>query len=175
LVTNRPVWEGGQWAVGEEERIDLLCQALDWGAHYVDIELRAAPELRAQVVASARRHQAETIISHHDFERTRTSEHLTRLLEQMMGSGAAIGKIVTTAQTPTDALRVLALQEQAKAARFPLIAFAMGSAGTISRLATLYLGGVMSYAALSPEQATAPGQLSIHALQHLISTLEEQP
>ena len=88
-----------------------------------------------------------------------------------MASGADIGKIVTTAMGPGDSLRILALQERAMAAGFALCAFAMGAAGAISRLATLYLGGFMSYAALSPELATAPGQLSvqeIHALLHIL-------
>jgi len=51
-------------------------------------------------------------------------------------------------------------------------AFCMGAAGTISRLATLYLGGWMTYVALAPEQATAPGQLTVHDMHTLTSLLE---
>jgi 3-dehydroquinate dehydratase type I len=86
----------------------------------------------------------------------------------MIASGAHVGKIVTTAQTANDVLRVLALQQEARAAGFPLTAFCMGEAGRISRLATLYLGGYMSYACLNEAQATAPGQLSVHRLRQLI-------
>jgi len=93
----------------------------------------------------------------------------------MIDSGADIGKIVTTAVSPEDALRILSLQEAAMAASFPLSAFAMGAHGAISRLATLYLGGFMTYAALSPEQATAPGQITVQNLHALLSLLEQTP
>lgn len=172
LVTNRPSWEGGQWQGSEQERVDLLCQALGWGARYVDIELQSAPSLREQVLNEAAKFGAQVIISSHDFQATPACDHLHHILEQMMASGADIGKIVTTASGPGDSLRILALQEQAMAAGFSLCAFAMGAAGAISRLATLYLGGFMSYAALSPELATAPGQLSVQELHALLSILE---
>ena len=172
LVTNRPHWEGGQWQGGEQERVDLLCQALHAGARYVDIELHAAPILRQQVMDEAAKVGAQVIISHHDFTATPASAHLQHTLAQMMASGADIGKIVVTALGSGACLRILALQEQAMAAAFPLCAFAMVAAGAISRLATLYLGGFMSYAALSPEMATAPGQLSVRELHALRRILE---
>ena len=172
LVTNRPHWEGGQWQSSEQERVDLLCQALHAGARYVDIELHAAPFLRQQVLDEAAKVGAQVIISNHDFTATPASAHLQHTLEQMMTSGADVGKIVTTATGPGDCLRILALQEQAMVAGFPLCAFAMGTAGAISRLATLYLGGFMSYAALSSELATAPGQLSVQELHALLRILE---
>ncbi len=175
LVTNRPAWEGGRFIGSEEERIDLLCQALQWGARYVDIELSTAPHLRARVQQEAKKLGAQVIVSNHDFQGTPNAAHLRATLQQMINSGADIGKIVTTAATPEDALRILSLQEVAMAARFPLSAFAMGAAGAISRLATLYLGGFMTYAALSPEQATAPGQITVQNLHTLLSLLEQTP
>lgn len=172
LVTNRPHWEGGQWQASEEKRVDLLCQALRAGARYVDIELHAAPFLRQQVLDEAAKVGAQVLISNHDFAATPASDHLQHTLEQMMASGADIGKIVTTATGPEDCLRILALQERAMAAGFPLCAFAMGTSGAISRLATLYLGGFMTYAALSPQMATAPGQLSVQELHSMLHILE---
>jgi 3-dehydroquinate dehydratase-1/3-dehydroquinate dehydratase/shikimate dehydrogenase len=172
LATNRPSWEGGQWQGSEQERIDLLCRTLHWGARYVDIELHTSLNLREQVLNEAAKVGAQVIISNHHFQATPTSDHLHHTLEQMMSSGADIGKIVVTASGPGDCLRILALQERAMAAGFPLCAFAMGAAGAISRLATLYLGGFMSYAALAPELATAPGQLSVQEVQALLRILE---
>lgn len=172
LVTNRPSWEGGQWQGSEEDRADLLCQALQWGARYVDIELLAAPAIREQVLGQAARVGAEVIVSSHDFKTTPSRAILEQRLAQMMATGADIAKIVVTAHGPEESLRILALQELAMAAGFPLSAFAMGAAGAISRLATLYLGGFMTYAALSPELATAPGQLSVQELHALLALLE---
>lgn len=169
LATNRAAWEGGQFAGGEEERIDLLCQAIAAGARYADVELRTASILRERVLQTACNHQCQVIVSHHDFKATPNSEQLHQVLNQMMASGASIGKIVTTAADAQDALRVLAVQEKARAHHFPLCAFAMGAAGRISRFATLYLGGFMTYAALSEAQATAPGQLTLAHLRALMS------
>jgi len=174
LATNRPVWEGGQFAGSESERIDRLESALRAGARLVDIELRTAPELWMRLLATARSCGAQVLVSSHYFAATPTADQLSATLRQMVASGADIGKIVTTAASPADALRVLALQKESEAAAFPLCAFAMGKAGMISRLATLFLGGHMTYAALSPEQATAPGQITIHNLHRLLALLDSR-
>ena len=172
LVTNRPHWEGGRFMGREEERIAQLCQAVQAGARYADIELRTLPELRRQVLTTARHHGAEVLFSSHDFQSTPPLARLREILAEMIAAGADIGKIVTTATTPADALRVLALLETAAAASFPLCSFAMGEAGKISRLATLFLGGFMTYAAIDQQQATAPGQIPINDLHTLCTLLE---
>jgi len=173
LVTNRPTWEGGQYARSEQDRIDLLCQAIQSGAQYVDIELRTDVDLREQVQKVARKHGTRVIMSSHDFQGTPSFAVLKETLRQMTASGADVGKIVTTAMNAEEAVRILSLQQEALASHFPLSAFAMGAAGKISRLATLYLGGFMSYAAITAQQATAPGQLSVHDLHTLINLLED--
>jgi len=175
LATNRPTWEGGRFTGNEDQRLALLCQALAAGAQYVDIELRTAPELRQRVQTLARQQGARVICSSHDFAGTPSSEQLRLTLAAMIATGADIGKIVTTATQPAEALRILALQQEALAAAFPLSAFAMGAAGKITRLATLYLGGCMTYVALSPDQATAPGQLTVAEIQGLIALLGPTP
>ena len=175
LATNRPVWEGGRFVASEEERLDQLDAALQAGARYVDIELRTAPELRAHLQTTARACGAKVIVSSHDFTTTPPADRLSATLRQMIACGADIGKIVTTAISPADALRILALQQEAMAAAFPLCAFAMGEAGAITRLSTLYLGGFMTYAALSAVQATAPGQITIHDLRQLLTLLDTTP
>ena len=172
LVTNRPTWEGGRFAGSEEQRVDLLLQAVRLGARYADIELQSSPELRNRLLAEVHTEGAEVIVSHHDFRQTPPADQLATILHRMMASGADIGKIVTTASTADDVLRVLDLQRVAMAAGFRLSAFCMGAAGTISRLATLYLGGWMTYVAPAPEQATAPGQLTAHNMHTLTSLLE---
>ena len=172
LATNRPVWEGGHFAGSEEARVELLCQAIEAGARYVDIELQTEPPLRERVQHAARKHHCKVIVSHHDFIATPASAQLQDTLAQMMATGADIGKIVTTASDPLDALRILSLQQVARSSNFTLCAFAMGSAGRISRLATLFLGGFMTYAALTDAQATAPGQLTLTQLRSLITMVE---
>ena len=175
LVTNRPQWEGGHFAGREDDRVDQLCAAVRAGARYVDIELRTDPALRSRLFTVARDCSARVIVSSHDFTGTPPAALLQATLQQMVASGAHMGKIVTTATNADEALRVLALLEEAALLGFPLSAFAMGEPGRITRLATLYLGGAMTYAALDEHQATAPGQLSVAHLRSLITLFEQRP
>ena len=175
LVTNRPQWEGGHFADSEDDRVDQLCAAVRAGARYVDIELRTDPALRSRLFTVARDCSARVIVSSHDFTGTPPAALLQATLQQMVASGAHMGKIVTTATNADEALRVLALQQEAGRLGFPLSAFAMGEPGRITRLATLYLGGAMTYAALDEHQATAPGQLSVAHLRSLITLFEQRP
>jgi 3-dehydroquinate dehydratase I len=165
LFTHRPVWEGGNFSGKEQERIDLLLAALEAGAAYVDIELQAEPDLQESLLAAARQKGSRVIVSWHDFKTTPSAQALATILQRQYRSGAAIGKIVTTARDFRDVLRVLSLQVAAAEIEFPLIAFCMGRPGMISRLATLALNGYMSYAAPDDGPATAAGQLSLSALR----------
>jgi len=175
LFTNRPSWEGGAFSGLEEQRIEPLLEAVWQQAAYVDCELRAESSLRGRLLEAMSGGPTRMILSWHNFESTPPQAELEKVLAQMMKSGAGtgkvVGKIVTTAHSPEDALRVLRLQEQAKAANFPLSCFCMGEPGRITRLATLYLGGYMTYACLNDAQATAPGQLSLEQLQKLTALL----
>ncbi|CAK8722088.1 3-dehydroquinate dehydratase [Candidatus Electrothrix laxa] len=178
LFTNRPNWEGGAFDRSEEQRIEPLLEAIQQQAAYVDYELRAEQCLRKQLLKAMSDGPTRMILSWHNFEDTPPQEELEKILAQMVESGARtdktdriVGKIVTTAHSSEDALRVLRLQEQAKAANFPLSCFCMGDPGRVTRLATLYLGGYMSYACLNDAEATAPGQLSLEQLQKLTALL----
>ena len=65
-------------------------------------------------------------------------------------------KIVTTATSKADADRVLALYREAEPGT--LVAFCMGPEGRESRFEALKRGAPFTYACLTPEEATAPGQ-----------------
>ena len=160
LFTNRPTWEGGAFTGTEEERLKPLVAAVHLQAAYVDLEFRAKQQLREQLLAEVSQSSTQLVLSWHDFEGTPSEEKLSDILSQMQASGADIGKIITTAHDASDVLRILSLQEKAGAMQFPLSTFCMGECGRISRFSTLYLGGYMTYVAISEEQATAPGQFS---------------
>ncbi len=174
LFTNRPRWEGGAFSGPEEERLQPLLQAVKMQAAYVDLELRADQALRDHLLEVKRSSPTRLILSWHDFTSTPTVEELTDLLRRMRTAGADIGKIVTTAQTPGDVLRVLALLQEANNIAFPLSVFCMGKVGRISRVATIYLGGEMTYVAASEYQATAPGQLSAARMNQLCTLFTDE-
>ena len=170
LFTNRAAWEGGLCKTADPERLSLLSEAALAGAAYVDLELKTAHNLRQQLLVSARSSGTKVIISWHNFSSTPGDSDLAAILSEQMKSGAHVGKIVTMAHDEMDVLRVLELQQAAQERNFPLIAFCMGNAGMISRFATLWLGGYMTYAAPDSGMATAPGQLSVSALRRMMDT-----
>lgn len=173
LFTNRPDWEGGRFDGSEADRLTLLEQALAAGAAYVDCEFRAPPASRQRLRRAADNSGGKLILSWHDFSATPPPAELHRLVSEMREGGADIGKIVTTADDHLDVIRVLNLQSVAAELNFPLIAFCMGRAGTISRLATLELGGYMTYCAPAGHRGTAPGQIGCAEMRRALAILRE--
>ena len=172
LFTNRPEWEGGLFKGSEAARVGLLLKAIQNDCALVDLELKTAHELRAELLDVLLKHpQTGLIISWHDFSGTPSSEELGDILQQQIESGAHVGKIVTMANSYKEVLRVLNLQTIATENNFPLIAFCMGQVGMISRLATLKLGGYMTYAAPDGGDETAPGQMPVSLIHEMLERL----
>jgi 3-dehydroquinate dehydratase-1 len=172
LFTNRPTWEGGSFEGSEGERIGLLQKAIESDCALVDLELKTAPELRAELLDALIKHtRTGMIISWHDFSGTPSSEELGDILQQQMESGAHVGKIVTMANSYEDVLRILNLQTIAAENNFPLIAFCMGRMGMVSRLSTLRLGGFMTYAVPDGGDKSAPGQMEVSTLRTMLKKL----
>ena len=175
LFTNRPAWEGGAFTGSEERRIKPLLAAVRAGATYVDLEMRAESALRRRLFREIEQNSPDTmlILSWHDFNRTPGTAELEDIFAHLCRSGAQVGKIVTMAHDYQDAQRVLALQELSMEWEFPLISFAMGKAGMLSRVATLERGGYMTYAAPDSVPGTAPGQLRLSELYSLLGEDED--
>ena len=165
LFTNRATWEGGSFSGSEEERLDLLYQAIDTGASFIDIELKTDASLQGKLLKKAHKRNIQTIVSWHNFSSTPSQQALRSILQDQYKTGAKIGKIITMANSPYDVLRVLNLLVEAYEIGFPLIAFCMGVSGVVSRIATTELGGYMTYAAADSTTGTAPGQLEISSLK----------
>ena len=96
------------------------------------------------------------IRSFHDFEGTPPEATLLSLLDKGRRFGGEVVKIVTTATCKADADRVMALYREAVPGT--LVAFCMGPEGRESRLEALKQGAPFTYACLTAEEATAPGQ-----------------
>jgi 3-dehydroquinate dehydratase-1/3-dehydroquinate dehydratase/shikimate dehydrogenase len=171
LFTNRAKWEGGNFSGDEEDRLKPLYEAVAGGASYIDIELKTDDKLRQGLINKAKG-KCQTIVSWHNFTVTPSRQALESILMEQYRSTADIGKIVTMAHGFDDVLRVLSLQRQAAEMGFPLIAFCMGRAGAISRVATMELGGFMTYAAADKGQNTAPGQLPVTSIKNILQELE---
>lgn len=173
MVTNRSRQEGGGFTGTEEERVERLKEAVRLGADYVDIESATDPALKSGLRGAIVGTSAKLIVSWHDFSGTPPPEYLKVKLEECRADGPAIAKIVTHANEPSDCLRVLELIPYARRKGQAIIAFCMGRHGKISRIAAPLLGSVIAYASLEAEEASAPGQLTVHQMREIDRLLGE--
>ena len=162
LAQNEPALQGLTDSAREIKAMQIaekrLVRAIEAGARYVDVEIEAQKQMSKRVRGAAHENGTIFIRSYHDFEGTDSFESLKAMVEKCRYHGADIVKLVTTAHTPEDVAKVMALYDWARGENIELIAFCMGEAGKESRLECLKHGAPFTYAALTAEEAAAPGQ-----------------
>jgi 3-dehydroquinate dehydratase/shikimate dehydrogenase len=151
VVTCRPPREGGGFDGSEAERLEVLARAWRLGCAYVDVEWDSLEALRAKLNDGRR-----LLASRHWADGMPAS--LLPAYEELSGRAEAV-KLVGTARSVRDALPVLDLLRRAAG---PVVALAMGAAGSPTRLlAPCFENCLLTYGALSTEELTAPGQLTV--------------
>jgi 3-dehydroquinate dehydratase-1 len=158
IATNRSGDCGGEYSGSERRRQQTLIEAAKKGADYIDVEL-SAPGLK-DVIREALRRNVKPIISSHDFDETRGMEELEETLKKEIASGADVCKIVTTARSITDNLKVLEFTSRASK-KSRIVCFSMGQLGKPSRLMSPIFGALFTIASLDGENGTASGQLTL--------------
>lgn len=167
ILTNRPKREGGDFAGEERERVDFLFSGIQLGAPCVDLEFSTPKELRNSVLSEAREVGVTVILSHHDFLSTPKPTELAKKAREMEKTGCDLLKLVTFARGRADAYRMLEFVARAQGElKKPLIAFAMGEQGVITRFIGPILGVPLVYAAVDAK--TAPGQPSLRVVKSLL-------
>ncbi len=164
LLANHPKREGGYFRGREEDRVKLLLEGIERGVSCVDIELSTPKKLREQVVSKAKKSGVTVLMSHHDISKTPPAESLMKVAMDLEEAGCDIAKIVTSAESPSDALHMLdfLVQVQGKVT-VPVVAFAMGDAGRITRFVALIFGSPIIYAAALKK--TGLGQLDVATMK----------
>ncbi|AEH44242.1 3-dehydroquinate dehydratase, type I [Thermodesulfatator indicus DSM 15286] len=171
LFTYRAREEGGLKESSLEERLNYLNQAAQKKAFAVDLELASGEQAISELKRACQK--TKLLLSFHNFQGTPAQEELKEIARQMKEAGADLGKIVTYAREPEEALIPLSLISWArKELSFPLIAFAMGEAGCFSRVVCLLLGSPWTYAALPLGEKAAPGQLRADTLRSIFEKLK---
>jgi 3-dehydroquinate dehydratase type I len=151
IITCRPPREGGRIAGSEVERLAILRQAIQLECAYVDIEWDSLAALRER-----RSTKTRVIVSRHW-----TDEMPAELLSayNALKHEADVVKLVGMARRVTDIFPVFELLQRAVK---PVIAIAMGEAGTLTRLLSpCFSSCLLTYGAPSPEAINAPGQLTV--------------
>ncbi|KAI8547818.1 hypothetical protein RHMOL_Rhmol07G0225400 [Rhododendron molle] len=163
LVTYRPIWEGGQYEGDEKKRQDALRLAMEFGAHYIDVELKVADEFTNSIFGK-KPEKLKVIVSSHNFHNTPSTEDIGNLVARMQAAGADIVKIATTALDITDVARVFQITVHSQ---IPIIGIVMGERGLISRLLSPKFNGYLTYGALEAGAVSAPGQTTAQDLLDL--------
>lgn len=166
-ITNRTTAEGGSWQGLEGERIQLLLAALMTKTiDYLDIELAAGHATITQLKKAAASN-TKLIISHHNLLETPAEPDLVNILHQQLELGADIAKIVTFARNVFDNVTILNLLRKAREQDVNIVALCMGEKGLMSRAVAPLLGSALSYGTSGTSPASAPGQVSLTALQQV--------
>ena len=121
----------------------------------IDIELGTS----IGAVAAAASGEKTIIVSEHDFEATPSREELASMVERARKQGADIVKIATMADSREDVVRLL---EFTRTCTVPVVAFAMGPVGKVSRVISPLFGTLFTYGYIT--KPVAPGQLSVEEL-----------
>src|SRR5262245_28641339 len=99
VVTCRPTWEGGHFTGPEDDRHQILAEAVSLGADYVDVEWRAGFD---DLVNADRggKEAGGVIVSYHDFEKIPVD--LADLLRTLASTRAAVVKVAAKTDRLSD-------------------------------------------------------------------------
>ena len=160
VVTVRSEREGGSFQGEEDDRLELISKLARMRPAYLDVELSTVRENGGwweSLPGGSKR-----VVSWHDFSSTPGLRALKGLRDEALRVGD-VAKLVSTATEAEDNLTMLSLCEEDPGR---VIAFCMGGLGAVSRVLSLRVGSPLVYASL-PNEAAAPGQLSITTMKRL--------
>src|SRR6516165_1012014 len=160
IATCRRAVNGGKFRGSVAAQIDVLAKAANQGCHLVDVELETASHLKPADFARLRR-SANLILSFHDFRGTKKLEETFAKMRQYP---ADFFKVVSTANSLYDNVTMMKFLEKYSHAH-SLIGVCMGEQGIISRLLAVRAGSQFTFAAASPGEETAPGQIAARTLR----------
>ena len=150
----------------EPQAPQILELAIKAGAKYVDLEMEAPAAVGRRIREACREWGTVLIRSYHNFENTPALPVLRSLVDRARQFGGEVVKIVTTATSEADNETIKALYQEAGSGS--LVAFCMGQEGRPSRLEALRQGAPFTYACLSEEEPTAPGQWTTRAMREAV-------
>lgn len=167
VFTLRSKDQGGKFVGSEPDRIKWLRKLAEQRPMLLDVELHTLQE-NDELADFLESQKTPVLVSWHDFHTTPPSDKISDLLSEMRVYSNYV-KIVTTAKSVDDSLRLLELYETAIGLN-PIF-FAMGEAGVVSRVMCTMIGNApFTYASL--EKAVAPGQLTVKQMRKIYDNLK---
>ncbi len=153
--------------LSEEERLAFIEKLAAFGPAYLDLEYDVVPDFIHSI--QQRYPHIQLIISKHAEEMVKPEE----LFISMPQYQGVIYKGVLPEGSSLDGLRMLLFLKNAP---YPCMGFCLGVKGQAERILGPIFGSAITYAALSNEEATAPGQVTADALADIyrISSLNKK-
>jgi 3-dehydroquinate dehydratase type I len=162
IATNKLQSEKGFFSGNETERQKTLINAAKNDFEYIDVDFQSPK--RSETISMLQGLRAKTIISYHDYNGILTTPALKKILDEQIGMGASVCKIVLTAKHVEDNLPILSFISFASTAA-QLVCFCMGEEGKTSRLLSTMFGAYFTFATLDTTSLTAPGQMTINEMR----------
>ncbi|MBI2101553.1 shikimate dehydrogenase [Candidatus Woesearchaeota archaeon] len=160
IVTNRKKGEGGLFNGSEAKRIEILKNAIKFGAGYADIEYSSGKESIRNLIQNKRK--TKIIVSYHNFKET--PANIKKIYGNIKKLNPDLIKIATNARSVTDNFRVFGLIGKANKEKRKIIAFCMGGYGKFSRILSIILGSQVTYASTGKGKESAGGQLTMNEM-----------
>lgn len=182
IATNRAKWEGGDAggdepaAASEGDRLETLATVTELSAvEAVDVELMSVQQGEGErVVETGQSNGTAVIVSSHFHDGTPEWETLRDRLSSAVEIGT-IGKLVTTAEDPSDVLPLLSVTRAFAKQGAAVSTMAMGKPGRHSRAVAPTYGSRLGYASVGDGVKTAPEQYDLETLSRLIDELGADP
>ncbi|MDE1824689.1 MAG: type I 3-dehydroquinate dehydratase [Candidatus Micrarchaeota archaeon] len=167
VLTLRSKEEGGHYEGSDAERAKILGILAKQNAMFVDVEEPFARRNKI-FVKKLREEGTRVLLSYHNFYTTPIPRVLNNLCSEMLEVGD-IAKMVTTAKTALDNLKIFKLYEMANSDG-RLLSFAMGELGQISRIMSItHYGAPFAYCSLG--EPIAPGMLSVREMRRIVRSV----
>lgn len=167
IFTLRSKGQGGKFVGSEQDRVKWLQKLAEQKPMLLDVELPTLQQ-NDELADFLERQRTPLLVSWHDFQETPPNDKIADLLSEMRIYSNYV-KIVTTAKSVADSLRLLELYDTATGLH-PIF-FAMGEAGVISRVMCTVIGNApFTYASL--DEPMAPGQLTLAQMRKLYDKMK---
>ncbi|CAH1851393.1 type I 3-dehydroquinate dehydratase [Convivina intestini] len=165
ILTYRTKSQGGQGEFNELEYVTFIMAALQTGFPFAAIDLEDTLEsgLKEKIIQAAKAREIPVLLSYHDWQTTPVN--LEKVIQYLADQPVQIVKLAVMPQVAADVDRLLnATAAMAPVISQPLVTMAMGPFGEKSRIEGYKYGSQMTFATLSSQYSSAPGQLTVAQL-----------
>ncbi len=147
IFTARPVREGGFFAGNEEQRLDVLSEAIKSEVSFIDLELSIDEKIREKLHADASDSGCKVIASYHDSSSTPSADEIIQLVRSNYDKGD-IMKFCSSISNHQDSLQIIEAAHSLSGDEEPHSLMGLGNGGDWVRLHAPILGQSLVYATM---------------------------